>query len=90
MDTPTGYKGYKLLDLESNQVHISEHVQFHEDIFPFLTSHNADVSTNFFHDQVLPLPVSVDQIVSSPCQSSVPDLTKLVRPSSVTISTESV
>uniref|UniRef100_A0A1J3G7B5 Retrovirus-related Pol polyprotein from transposon TNT 1-94 n=1 Tax=Noccaea caerulescens TaxID=107243 RepID=A0A1J3G7B5_NOCCA len=32
---PTGYKGYKLLDLETNKVHISRNVVFHEDIFPF-------------------------------------------------------
>lgn len=31
---PAGYKGYKLLDLETNQIHISRNVVFHEDIFP--------------------------------------------------------
>lgn len=32
---PSGYKGYKLLDLKSNKVNISQNVTFHEDIFPF-------------------------------------------------------
>ena len=32
---PAGYKGYKLLDMESNSVHISRHVVFHEQIFPY-------------------------------------------------------
>lgn len=32
---PAGYKGYKLLDLESNTIHVSRNVVFHEDIFPF-------------------------------------------------------
>ena len=32
---PLGYKGYKLLDLESNKVYITRNVVFHENIFPF-------------------------------------------------------
>ena len=35
---PSGYKGYKLLDLESNKIYISRHVVFHESIFPFAHS----------------------------------------------------
>lgn len=31
---PSGYKGYKLMDLESNRIFISRNVLFHEDIFP--------------------------------------------------------
>ena len=31
---PSGYKGYKLMDLESNRVFISRNVLFHEDLFP--------------------------------------------------------
>ena len=34
---PAGYKGYKLLDLETHTIHISRNVVFHEDIFPFTT-----------------------------------------------------
>ena len=32
---PSGYKGYKLLDIETHYVSISRHVFFHEDIFHF-------------------------------------------------------
>ncbi|KAG7543853.1 Reverse transcriptase RNA-dependent DNA polymerase [Arabidopsis thaliana x Arabidopsis arenosa] len=32
-----GYKGYKLLDVETNTIHISRHVVFFENIFPFAT-----------------------------------------------------
>lgn len=32
---PAGYKGYKVLDLESNSIHISRHVVFFEHLFPF-------------------------------------------------------
>lgn len=32
---PAGYKGYKLLDLDTNTIHISRNVTFHEAIFPY-------------------------------------------------------
>ncbi|KAG7552168.1 Integrase catalytic core [Arabidopsis thaliana x Arabidopsis arenosa] len=32
---PAGYKGYKLLDLETNSIHVSRHVVFFEAIYPF-------------------------------------------------------
>jgi len=32
---PSGYKGYKLLNLETNTIHISRHVVFYETVFPF-------------------------------------------------------
>lgn len=35
---PLGYKGYKVLDLESHSVSISRNVVFHESDFPFKTS----------------------------------------------------
>lgn len=35
---PQGYKGYKLLDLESKKIFISRHVIFHESNFPFAQS----------------------------------------------------
>lgn len=40
---PAGYKGYKLLDLETNAISISRHVVFFETIFPFAT---ADSTTD--------------------------------------------
>ncbi|CAA7032723.1 unnamed protein product [Microthlaspi erraticum] len=42
-----GYKGYKLLDLETNTTHISRNVAFHEDIFPF-SSEQTDSSPDLF------------------------------------------
>lgn len=32
---PAGYKGYKVMDLETNQIYISQNVIFHEDVFPY-------------------------------------------------------
>ena len=51
---PLGYKGYKLLDLESNQIHISRHVVFHESIFPFAHAPPCSLVIDFFTDRVLP------------------------------------
>lgn len=39
---PVGYKGYKLLDLETQSVHISRNVVFHEDIFPYVDDTTAN------------------------------------------------
>nr|AAD25646.1 putative retroelement pol polyprotein [Arabidopsis thaliana] len=38
---PFGFKGYKLLDLESNVVHISRNVEFHEELFPLASSQQS-------------------------------------------------
>ena len=49
---PSGYKGYKLLDLDADQVFISRNVQFHEMIFP-----SSEISSNpydIFSDRVIP------------------------------------
>lgn len=35
---PFNTKGYKVLDLSSNRIHVSRDVLFHEDIFPFVIS----------------------------------------------------
>ena len=45
---PTGYKGYKLLDIDTHSVSISRHVIFHEEIFPFVSSDRTDVVKSFF------------------------------------------
>lgn len=52
-----GYKGYKLLDLESHKVHISRHVLFHENIFPFEKHLPESGHQEFFAERVLPLAV---------------------------------
>lgn len=38
---PTGCKGYKLLDLQSNSIFVSRNVVFYEDMFPF---HRPEIS----------------------------------------------
>ena len=46
---PSGYKGYKLMDLERNKVFISRNVLFHEDIFPLCSKapnlHNSPINS---------------------------------------------
>ena len=44
---PAGFKGYKLLDLETNSISISRHVLFHENIFPFADSSFSNPSKSF-------------------------------------------
>ncbi|KAG7583985.1 Retrotransposon Copia-like N-terminal [Arabidopsis suecica] len=43
---PSGYKCYKLLDLETNTIHISRHVVFYETMFPF--ADNKEVPQDIF------------------------------------------
>ena len=42
---PSGYKGYKVMDLETNKVYISRHVEFHEDSFP-MADLNKEAAVN--------------------------------------------
>ena len=60
---PFGYKGYKLLDLESNKIYISRNVIFHESLFPFAHSAVSSDVVDFFNDHVLPKPI---QSISEP------------------------
>ena len=68
---PFGYKGYKLLDLESNKIYIIRNVIFHETIFPFANSQVAIDVFDLFHDRVLPvsLPYPIPEC-TSPTKSS--------------------
>lgn len=45
---PAGYKGYKLLDIETRSVSISRHVIFYEDTFPFASSKIPEDVKSFF------------------------------------------
>lgn len=56
----SGYKGYKLLDLESNKIHISRNVVFHENIFPFTNDQAVSLDGFFSRD---PMPHSADSEV---------------------------
>ncbi|RVW13837.1 Retrovirus-related Pol polyprotein from transposon RE1 [Vitis vinifera] len=54
---PFGFKGYKLLDIETRSISISRNVIFHEEIFPFSKINpcsSPDISSDLFHDRVLP------------------------------------
>lgn len=71
---PSGYKGYKLLDLTTNKVFVSRDVVFHEHTFPF-HSPNTSLPTSSFplHIPLSSQPdspsqhiLSIDHILSSP------------------------
>lgn len=59
---PTGYKGYRLLDLETNNISISRNVEFHEDVFPLVRDKNSEVLPDIFN--------SLDCLPSAPPISS--------------------
>ncbi|XP_019089093.1 PREDICTED: uncharacterized protein LOC109127935 [Camelina sativa] len=59
---PSGFKGYKLLDIETYSVSISRHVIFYEDIFPFASSNISDDVKNFFPHITLPAQITDDQL----------------------------
>ncbi|KAG7546386.1 Integrase catalytic core [Arabidopsis suecica] len=42
---PAGYKGYKVMDLESHRVFISRNVEFCEDVFPMAKEKQSELST---------------------------------------------
>ena len=52
---PPGVKGYKLLDLESNQIFLSRDVIVHEKIFPFSNGSTSGDLVDIFSHRVLPL-----------------------------------
>ena len=55
---PFGFKGYTILDIETQSMSISRNVVFHEDIFPFSKGSigsNIDISSEWLHDRVLPI-----------------------------------
>ena len=68
LGNPHGIKGYKVLDLESNSIHVSRDVVFYETIFPFAsTSSSSHFSSNSsidaFHDSfVFPYVDSTDTV----------------------------
>ena len=75
---PSGYKGYKLLDLDNNSVSISRHVVFHESVYPLKSS--TSIIPDFFSHYILPnsvpytadLDASIDHNASSSTSSSHP------------------
>ncbi|KAH7521922.1 hypothetical protein FEM48_Zijuj07G0083300 [Ziziphus jujuba var. spinosa] len=84
---PPGYKGYKLLDLETNQIYVSRNIVFHETIFPFLRHTTLDY--DLFSNHVLPLPAheisssSNSEIVSTSSSTPPPTSIASTRPKRV-------
>ncbi|KZV53534.1 hypothetical protein F511_42283 [Dorcoceras hygrometricum] len=53
---PPGYRGYKLLNLDTNEILISCDVIFHEHEFPFQNTYNSDSQPSYiFSDNLLPV-----------------------------------
>jgi len=63
---PSGYKGYKVLDLESHSISITRNVVFHETKFPFKTSKFLKESVDMFPNSILPLPAPLHFVESMP------------------------
>lgn len=67
----SGYKGYKVLHLDTNHISVSRNVIFHEDKFPF---HDISVASphDIFDSVILPLPIPVldDDIVHTSASPS--------------------
>lgn len=77
---PSGYKGYKLLDLESNKIYISRNVTFHEDIFPMAKHQKMDESSlHFFPPKVTVPSAPSPNISSSPFSTLSPQISKRQR-----------
>ena len=79
---PSGFKGYKRLDLESHSVLISRNVVFKEKVFPFKTSDLLSTSVDMFPNTILPMPTPLHFVETMPVRfdedSSLPsvDLTR--------------
>ncbi|KAL6326169.1 hypothetical protein AAG906_001044 [Vitis piasezkii] len=87
--------GYKLLDLESNKIYISQNVIIHESLFPFAHSTVSNDVVDLFNDRVLPKPIqsisepscsqpNMSSSHSSECISSPAPIQTALRPRRVT------
>ncbi|PKU83709.1 Retrovirus-related Pol polyprotein from transposon TNT 1-94 [Dendrobium catenatum] len=82
----TSHKGYKCYNLKTHKIHISRHVVFHEEIFPYKTEppkSNSDSS-------VPPIPISPYLLTPTstiPSQSHKPDTTLPTVPNQIPITT---
>ncbi|CAA7016026.1 unnamed protein product [Microthlaspi erraticum] len=82
---PAGYKRYKLLDMETNKVHISRHVVFHETNILFTSDQNEPLPDVFSH-----MPDSSTSPSSSATAGNIPAVIPVVQnvPTAVASSTE--
>jgi hypothetical protein len=75
---PFGVKAYKLLDLQTGQIFLSQDVHFHESIFPFHSfffSPSILPSNSITHPLPSSLPPSISIPTSPPSHPSPPSLT---------------
>ncbi|WZZ81316.1 hypothetical protein YC2023_101888 [Brassica napus] len=66
---PVGYKGYKVMDLDTNSISITRNVVFHEHVFPYQSDYVSP--SDFFSHLILPsstpyVPTTVSDVYSSP------------------------
>ncbi|KAG7571875.1 Reverse transcriptase RNA-dependent DNA polymerase [Arabidopsis suecica] len=69
---PSGYKGYKILDLESHSVIITRNVVFYENEYPFKTSESLSKTVDMFPNTILPLPAPLHFVESMPLDHEFP------------------
>lgn len=67
---PSGFKGYKLLDLESHSILISRNVVFKEQVFPYKTSEFLSKSVDMFPNTILPMPAPLHFVETMPSPAS--------------------
>ena len=89
---PAGYKGYKVLDLETHSVSVSRNVVFKEQIFPFKTSELLCKAVDMFPNCILPLPAPSHFVDSTPLidEDSLVDMTASSASASASASAPSV
>ena len=88
-----GIKGYKVLDLTSNSIHISRNIIFYEHIFPYALS--LQPSTSYLNDFIFPHctsdsshsvnTVNLPSFFTSPSSISVDSLSVVENPSTSTV-----
>ena len=82
---PSGYKGYKLLDVQSNEIFISRNVVFYENLFPFLQSTDVADKDKFFPHLYTDVPVA-DVSPDVPSSSTDPSVIETTEPSTRRVS----
>ncbi|KZV44334.1 hypothetical protein F511_18136 [Dorcoceras hygrometricum] len=64
---PPGYKGYKLINLDTNEIFISRDVIFHEHVFPFQHISDSGLQpSNIFSNDMLPIQYFVNKSTAPP------------------------
>lgn len=67
---PSGFKGYRVLNLESHAITISRNVIFKEKMFPFKTTEVLSHDVDMFPNTILPLPALLHFVETMPLLSA--------------------